>query len=59
MANVMKRNGAKEMKNEILEQLKELIEQRFGTDDRGCYCNGNWLSASAIISLIHKVDSEN
>lgn len=47
------------MNNEILEQLLELIEQRFGNDNRGCYVQGNWLSPASIAELIKKVDREN
>lgn len=33
------------MKNEILEELKEKIEERFGkNNDTGCYVNGCCLS---------------
>ena len=46
------------MNNEVLNQLKNLLERRYGSleDNRGCYINGNWLSVSIIVRLIDKVD---
>ena len=49
------------MKNEILEQLKKLIEKKYGTidDDKGCYVNGRWLSLARFYTLMLEVDEEN
>lgn len=46
------------MNYEVLELLKILLERRYGSleDDRGCYVNGKWLSVSAIVELIDRVD---
>lgn len=48
------------MKNEALEQLKKLLERRYGSleDPRGCYVNGSWLSIERIVELIDKVSEK-
>ncbi len=45
------------MRNEILEELKVKIEERYGEDnDTGCFVNGHWLSSQTIIDLIEELD---
>lgn len=46
------------MNNEVLKQLKELLERRYGSleDSRGCVVNGSWLSVETIVEMIDKVD---
>lgn len=46
------------MRHEVLEDLKELIEKKYGSldDERGAYINGRWLSVKAIVDLIEEVD---
>lgn len=46
------------MRHEVLVDLKELIEKKYGSldDERGAYINGRWLSVKAIVDLIEKVD---
>ena len=48
------------MNHEVLECLKKLIEQKYGTldDERGCYVNGQWLSVANIVSLIDETDED-
>lgn len=49
------------MKNELLNELKELIEMKYGEidDDGGCYINGRWFSPASIYTLMLSVDKEN
>lgn len=44
----------------VLEYLKELIKNKYGTldDECGAYLNGEWLSVEAIIELIDRADKE-
>lgn len=46
------------MNNEVLKQLKELLELRYGSleDDRGCIINGSWLSVENIVQMIDRID---
>ena len=50
------------MKWEVLEYLKELIEEKYGSLDNECGCNirvgGGWLSVAAIVELIDRADEE-
>lgn len=49
------------MNNEVLKQLKELLERRYGTldDNKGCIVNGSWLSVETIVEMIDRVDGLN
>lgn len=47
------------MKNYVLEELKEMIIKKYGSDERGCYINGYWFSPQDIILMINKLDKEN
>ena len=48
------------MKNATLQDLLDLLERRYGSleDGRGCYVNGAWLSVTAIVELIERVDEK-
>lgn len=48
------------MNHEVLEYLKQLIKNKYGTldDERGAYLNGKWLSVEAIVKLIDMADKE-
>lgn len=46
------------MRSEALEYLKALIEEKYGSEDEGCYINGQWLSSYQIIELIDNADRE-
>lgn len=48
------------MNHNVLDYLKKLIEQKYGTldDERGCYVNGQWLSVADIVNLIDEADEE-
>lgn len=47
------------MKNEVLECLKEMLEEKYGdlTDECGCYVRHEWLSIAEIVKLIYLADS--
>lgn len=47
------------VKNEVLECLKEMIEEKYGdlTDECGCYVRHEWLSIAEIVKLIDLADS--
>lgn len=49
------------MNNEVLKQLKELLEHRYGTldDSKGCIVNGSWLSVETIVEMIDRIDRLN
>ena len=46
------------MEHEVLEELKRVIEKKYGSLDNECgaYVNGKWLSIKAIVDLIEDVD---
>lgn len=46
------------MNNEVLEYLKRLIENKYGSldNERGCYADGQWLSIKNIVKLIDRAD---
>lgn len=52
------------MKNEVLEYLKNLIEEKYGDldDDGGCYATvgyeREWLSVKRIMDLLREADEE-
>lgn len=58
--NVMVGNEEIKMKNEALERLKELMENKYGEldDDRGCYINGRWFSLAGVLTLMFQADEE-
>ena len=46
------------MNNYVLEELKEMIIEKYGNDERGCYINGFWFSPLDIIKMIDTLDEE-
>ncbi len=49
------------MNNEVLQQLKDALERRYGSleNSSGCVINGSWLSVENIVSMIDRVDRLN
>lgn len=49
------------MNNDVLEYLINKITESYNcdeSDNRGCYCNGKWLSVYDIVEIIKEVDEE-
>lgn len=42
------------------EELLNMIEEKYGdlNNDRGCFCNGTWLSIYQIIEIINSFTNE-
>ena len=53
--------GEFNMNNEVLQQLKDALERRYGSleNSSGCVINGSWLSVENIVSMIDRVDRLN
>lgn len=49
------------MNNEVLQQLKDALERRYGNleDNKGCIINGSWLSIESIVEMIDRIDRLN